>query len=88
MASSTIFTAEEDRVILQCVSSGVTKWSEIAKKIWGKSGKQCMDRWLNHLDPSRMVRGGWSKDEDMRLRQAYGKHGWFCDLRHFMGAFF
>ena len=73
-----MFTPEEDRVILQCVSSGM-KWSEIAKKIWHKNGKQCMERWLNHLDPSRLSRGGWAPEEDAKLRQAHAKHGLFYD---------
>ena len=41
---------EEDAVIIRCLQSGVTKWSEIADHIPGRIGKQCRERYFNHLD--------------------------------------
>jgi Myb-like DNA-binding domain len=29
---------------------GSKKWSQIAMGLPGRSGKQCRERWLNHLD--------------------------------------
>lgn len=34
------WTKEEDDVIIQCMTSGITKWSEIADRIPGRLGKQ------------------------------------------------
>lgn len=44
----------------------VTKWSLIADKIPGRIGKQCRERWSNHLDPA-LRKGEWSKEEDLNL---------------------
>jgi hypothetical protein len=45
------WTTTEDAVIIQSISEGLTKWSEIAERIPGRIGKQCRERWFNHLDP-------------------------------------
>jgi len=41
---------EEDAIILKCLADGITKWSEIAERIAGRIGKQCRERYFNHLD--------------------------------------
>ena len=38
-------------------------WSDIALSMSGRMGKQCRERWYNHLDPS-VVKGKWSDAED------------------------
>lgn len=68
------WTKEEDDTIVNCINSGVTKWSEIAAKIPGRIGKQCRERWFNHLDPN-IKKGGWSELEDKTLIDAQGKLG-------------
>ena len=68
------WTKEEDDTIVNCINSGVTKWSEIAAKIPGRIGKQCRERWFNHLDPN-IKKGGWSELEDKTLVDAQGKLG-------------
>lgn len=65
---------EEDTVILQCMRSGLTKWSEIAERIPGRLGKQCRERWLNHLDPS-VSKSAWSIEEDRALLAGQARHG-------------
>jgi hypothetical protein len=42
----------EDDVIKNCMDTGVTKWSEIAKRLVSRTPKQCRERYLNHLDPN------------------------------------
>jgi len=37
-------------VILKCLADGIVKWSEIAERIPGRIGKQCRERYFNHLD--------------------------------------
>jgi len=40
-----------------------TKWSVIAKNLPGRIGKQCRERWFNHLDPT-LKKGKWTPEED------------------------
>lgn len=44
----------------------MTRWSDIAECIPGRLGKQCRERWSNHLDPT-LKKGGWSDEEDKVL---------------------
>lgn len=39
------------------------KWSVVASRLPGRIGKQCRERWFNHLDPS-IKKGEWSPEED------------------------
>lgn len=39
------------------------KWSLVADLLPGRLGKQCRERWLNHLDPA-VKKTGWTSDED------------------------
>lgn len=48
---------EEDEVIMQCLANGITKWSQIALRIPGRIGKQCRERYYNHLDSCVVRRG-------------------------------
>jgi len=65
---------EEDETILEAIKSGVTKWSEIANMIPGRIGKQCRERWFNHLDPS-IKKGNWTEEEDRLLVEYQEKLG-------------
>ncbi len=40
----------EDEIILRCLEEGITKWSDIADRVTGRIGKQCRERFFNHLD--------------------------------------
>ncbi|KAL7448318.1 hypothetical protein ACHAWC_000526, partial [Mediolabrus comicus] len=58
------WTAEEDNIIREHVKQyGPKKWSKIAMKVPGRTGKQCRERWVNELDPS-IFKGPWTVDED------------------------
>jgi myb proto-oncogene protein len=50
---------EEDAIILKCLAEGIIKWSEIAERITGRIGKQCRERYFNHLD--RAFRRVWAR---------------------------
>ncbi|KAA0173866.1 hypothetical protein FNF27_04623 [Cafeteria roenbergensis] len=63
------WTTEEDQVIVNCINAGITKWSEISERIPGRIGKQCRERWFNHLDPS-IKKDPWSAEEDRILEEA------------------
>ena len=60
------WTKEEDDTIINCRKRGITKWSEIAQHVTGRIGKQCRERWFNHLDPD-IRRCEWTEEEDRKL---------------------
>ena len=60
------WSASEDEKIIECRKQGMVKWSKIATHIPGREGKQCRERWINHLDPS-INHGQWTEQEDRIL---------------------
>jgi hypothetical protein len=68
---------QEDKELLTCVesiASDAVKWPVIAESIPGRSGKQCRERYLNHLKPKLNVEG-WTPIEDALLFQMYTSNG-------------
>lgn len=44
------------RTLIRLVKQyGVRKWAQIAEKLVGRAGKQCRERWHNHLRPDIKV---------------------------------
>ena len=68
------WSAEEDNIIIECRSTGVNEWKQIALRLPGRLGKQCRDRWLNHLDPS-ISKSNWTEEEDRQLAHARELYG-------------
>ncbi|KAM2557982.1 hypothetical protein TB2_015042 [Malus domestica] len=69
------WTIEEDRLLIQLVEQfGVRKWSHIAQMLPGRIGKQCRERWHNHLRPD-IKKDTWSEGEDKILIQAHAEIG-------------
>ncbi|KAG9147871.1 hypothetical protein Leryth_003478 [Lithospermum erythrorhizon] len=69
------WTQEEDVKIIDLVNKyGPTKWSVIAKSLSGRIGKQCRERWHNHLNPS-IRRDAWTLEEELALLNAQRIHG-------------
>ena len=66
----------EDDIVREMVSQnvGAVKWSTIAARLPGRIGKQCRERWFNHLDPT-IKRGDWDPDEDRILYEAQRNFG-------------
>nr|QSD99758.1 MYB family transcription factor [Melilotus albus] len=65
------WTANEDRVLVQLVNHfGLRKWSHIAKYMKGRIGKQCRERWNNHLRPD-IKKDSWTEEEDKILIKAH-----------------
>ncbi|KAL4466953.1 hypothetical protein ABPG74_010550 [Tetrahymena malaccensis] len=72
------WSTEEDALLLSIIkdynaSNKGNKWSEISKELNSRSkknvfrqGKQCRERWNNHLDPN-INRGPWHDKEDLQL---------------------
>ncbi|KAL3499623.1 hypothetical protein ACH5RR_038716 [Cinchona calisaya] len=64
------WTAEEDRMLAQCIEThGAKKWKTVATKSGlNRCGKSCRLRWLNYLRPN-IKRGNISlEEEDLILR--------------------
>ncbi|KAG9454676.1 hypothetical protein H6P81_007580 [Aristolochia fimbriata] len=69
------WTPEEDDKIIELVGNyGPTKWSVIAKSLHGRIGKQCRERWHNHLNP-KIKKEAWTADEEIALVQAHKIYG-------------
>lgn len=69
------WTAEEDEIVAQMVRKfGYKSWSTIARHLKGRLGKQCRERWYNHLDPA-INKGLWTKEEDEILLDAHKRLG-------------
>jgi myb proto-oncogene protein len=61
------WTADEDETVVRLVKThGTKKWSLIARQLNGRLGKQCRERWYNHLDPN-INKGEWTDGEDRIL---------------------
>ncbi|KAK6158161.1 hypothetical protein DH2020_005475 [Rehmannia glutinosa] len=69
------WTKEEDDSIIELVGKyGSKKWSAIAKFLPGRIGKQCRERWHNHLDPS-IKKDAWTEVEEAILAHYHQELG-------------
>ncbi|KRX05940.1 Homeodomain protein [Pseudocohnilembus persalinus] len=61
------WTQEEDKLVYKLVNQyGPQKWTYIAQHIPGRIGKQCRERWHNHLNPE-IDKSPWSDEEEWIL---------------------
>ncbi|CAM6083181.1 unnamed protein product [Calypogeia fissa] len=69
------WSIEEDRYLMELVERhGQQRWSLIATYLTGRIGKQCRERWHNHLRPD-IKRDGWNTEEEEALVLAHNKLG-------------
>lgn len=69
------WSPEEDQLLARLVAEfGAKKWSVIAEHVPGRIGKQCRERWLNHLDTS-VKKTPWTEAEDETLMAAQNRIG-------------
>ncbi|XP_042606246.1 transcriptional activator Myb-like isoform X2 [Cyprinus carpio] len=69
------WTKEEDQRVIELVQKyGPKRWSVIAKHLKGRIGKQCRERWHNHLNPE-VKKTSWTEEEDQIIYQAHEKLG-------------
>ncbi|KAJ1458853.1 Homeodomain-like protein [Pelagophyceae sp. CCMP2097] len=76
------WTPEEDQIVREHVlrmqsgvnPDGIVKWSSIASQLPGRLGKQCRERWFNHLDPS-IKKCDWDDNECRILYNAQAAFG-------------
>ena len=52
------------------IADGTKQWARIALVLPGRKGKQCRERWHNHLNPD-INKDAWTNDEDLKLVEAH-----------------
>lgn len=65
---------EEDRNLARLQEEFGNSWTDISKRIAGRSESQCRARWYNGIDPS-VKKGHWTIEEDDLLLQLHEKFG-------------
>ncbi|KAM8966453.1 myb-related protein A isoform 2-T2 [Pelodytes ibericus] len=69
------WTKEEDQRVIELVQKyGPKRWSLIAKHLKGRIGKQCRERWHNHLNPE-VKKSSWTEEEDRIIFEAHKRLG-------------
>eukprot|EP00794_Sanderia_malayensis_P016902 gene16902-18608_t len=69
------WTKEEDAKVVQLVKRyGPKKWSLIAQHLDGRIGKQCRERWHNHLNPN-VKKYAFTEEEDRIIFEAHRELG-------------
>ena len=62
------WTQEEDeKLVSLIIEHGPNHWAKIAQQIPGRVGKQCRERWQNHLNPDVNRAAEWSEEEEQAL---------------------
>jgi hypothetical protein len=70
------WSKEEDALLLQIVQNMRVpmKWSIVAQSLPERTGKQCRERYVNHLNP-RLKSSDWNPVEDTTIFHLYGSMG-------------
>mmetsp|Transcript_24673 Transcript_24673/g.36543 ORF Transcript_24673/g.36543 Transcript_24673/m.36543 type:complete len:284 (+) Transcript_24673:2-853(+) len=75
-AGPKVWTKEEDQMLLNMVQSMrmPMKWSVVAQQMPDRTGKQCRERYVNHLNP-RLKVADWNPVEDATIFHLYNSTG-------------
>lgn len=69
------WSQQEDKILAKLVDElGAERWVAIAERLGTRSGKQCRERWHNHIDPS-INKAPFTHEEDALIIQMYEKMG-------------
>ena len=69
------WTEEQDQLLRDAIKKfGARNWSSVSEMIPTKNGKQCRERWINHIDPA-INREPWTHEDDMALIEAHSRLG-------------
>jgi hypothetical protein len=68
------FTEEEDAALHAAVGEGMTNWGDVARRLSGRTAKQCRERWTNYLAPD-VSHTMWDAEEDALLLELELKYG-------------
>jgi hypothetical protein len=66
-------------ILVRDAGSSKINWTTIASHVneindGNRTGKQCRERWLNHLRPG-IKKGDWTKEEEAMIRYYYQMFG-------------
>jgi len=81
------WTKDEDEKLKTLVKAfGPKRWTYIAKKLGGRVGKQCRERWHNHLDPN-IIKTPFTVEEDRLILTLHSRYGnkWSDIAKHLPG---
>jgi len=69
------WTPAEDWMLQEIVEkNGAHRWSTVATYLPGRMGKQCRERWFNHLCPD-VKKGAWTPEEDRMIMESVEQSG-------------
>ena len=69
------WTQQEDALVRHLVGvHGTRSWTLVAQHLPGRTGKQCRERWHNHLDHD-IRKDAWTIEEDRMLLELHHKFG-------------
>ena len=68
------WTEEEDKTLKSLYHQFGTQWKRISTFLPGRNGKQCRERFVNHLDDS-VTKSKWTRAEDDKLRRLQKEYG-------------
>ena len=71
-----LWMPDEDKLLLDKIAANNYElcWPKIAQKVQGRTGKQCRERYLNHLS-SKLKKSGWTASEDAFIFRIYDLKG-------------
>ena len=81
------WSAWEDQQLVQLVQKfGGKKWAKVADGIPGRKGKQCRERWHNHINPA-VDKSSWTRAEDIVIHAGVYElgHKWAAIARRLPG---
>ena len=70
------WTPREDQMLRDLMADNGDKvhWTSFGEKMSGRTGKQCRERWHNHLSPD-VSKDKWTEEEDARLFKEVSQKG-------------
>ena len=69
------WTDVEDELVRRLVGElGTRSWTLVAARLVGRTGKQCRERWHNHLNPE-ISKAAWTEEEDRKILSSHAKLG-------------
>lgn len=82
-----VFTEDEDNILRQIMTTETfVTWELVAQKLYGRTARQCRDRWLNYLSPN-VRKSPWTVEEDKLLIDKINELGthWSSIAKYFDG---